>query len=262
MPFGRTVFGHPAGQESPTAPHFPDRNERNYFHSRGDSATSEDSNQSAQFTFNKATTTPVHSAHPSVTASGSSFTKKSSFASFKNAFKSGKSSDPPPVPILDRQVYPALRNPFNRSTSSLANPHTQSTRRPSVNASPTPQQRPHTPGGHTGDIRHYRGPSSSKPRSHGYGRSQHSVYTENGSDNSHGLQHGLPKLSTPPPVPRVPDEYGTPIMRVNTPTWSDEDKAAPDPQTPSDYAFHAIFIRFATAAESILQIFLQQPLVC
>ena len=252
-PFQRGGFVTPSGQESPTTSHFGEKNGFNAFHARGDSITSEDSNQSFQYNLSRPPAF-VHSAHSSVTTANSA-TKKPSFASFKNPFKSGKSADVPPVP----QVYPALRNPFSRSTSSLANPQVHAVRRPSAAASPTPQ-RPPTPAGHSSESRHMRGPSSNaKLRTHVNGRSQYSVYTDGGSDS---LGHGLPRHSTPPPVPRMPDEYGTPVMRVATPTWSEaEEKLGPEPQTPSDYAFHAIFLRFSTMAEALLQEFLRQDLV-
>jgi hypothetical protein len=35
-----------------------------------------------------------------------------------------------------------------------------------------------------------------------------------------------------------------------------------DPRTPSDYALHAVFMRFATSAEVKIDHFLRQPLVC
>lgn len=40
-----------------------------------------------------------------------------------------------------------------------------------------------------------------------------------------------------------------------------EDKFVLDPRTPSDYALHAIFIRFAAIAESHIDEFLRFPVV-
>lgn len=40
-----------------------------------------------------------------------------------------------------------------------------------------------------------------------------------------------------------------------------EDKVVLDPRTPSDYALHAIFIRFAAIAESHIDEFLRFPVV-
>jgi len=48
--------------------------------------------------------------------------------------------------------------------------------------------------------------------------------------------------STPPPLP------------------IDEDKIIIDPKTPSDFALHAVFMRFASTAESKIDLFLRQPL--
>jgi len=41
----------------------------------------------------------------------------------------------------------------------------------------------------------------------------------------------------------------------------EDDKVVMDLKTPSDYALHAVFIRFATSAEEKIETFLQQPLV-
>lgn len=40
----------------------------------------------------------------------------------------------------------------------------------------------------------------------------------------------------------------------------EEDKVVMDPKTPSDFALHAVFIRFATSAEEKIETFLRQPL--
>ena len=46
-------------------------------------------------------------------------------------------------------------------------------------------------------------------------------------------------------------------------SYSDvEDKIVLDPRTPSDYALHAIFIRFAASAETHMDEFLRFPVVC
>ena len=71
-----------------------------------------------------------------------------------------------------------------------------------------------------------------------------------GSDYGHGY-------FSPPPVPRVPGAF-----RSETPPQSDfeDDKVVMDPKTPSDYALHAIFIRFASQAEGKIDSYLRQPL--
>ncbi|OCH93344.1 hypothetical protein OBBRIDRAFT_885610 [Obba rivulosa] len=254
-----------SGQDSPTVATplvLSERAEKSYFHSRGDSAASEDSVHSIQTT-RKIKSPFAHSAQSSVaTSSTSPFTKKSSFASLRNAFKSTKSNDsaPPPLPPLDHQAYPALRNPFNRSTSSLAHHPPMPQRRPSVQASP-PHFRPSTPA--SGDYRTRNTPSKSK--THSYARSQHShsgsIFhsSDTGSDHGHGYSYTA--SSSPPPVPPMPHMFGRLGHRDDMQSLSDlEDKINMDPRTPSDYALHAIFIRFAASAESHVEDFLQQPL--
>lgn len=262
--------GSGSGQESPTSmtPIAPtERADRSYFHSRGDSVTSDDSahsgNHSANHSMNISTSryppakSFAHSSQTSVVATSTSpFSKKPSFASIRNAFKSasGKSSETPPVPQIDHhQVYPVLKNPFNRSTSSLAQAPATTFRKGSVTVSPPQFQRPATPASS-------RAPKS---RNHSYAKSQHShsgsifQTSENGSDPGHG------NPSSPPPVPRMPDAFGGGGFRSETsPPVDFEDKVVMDPRTPSEYALHAVFMRFATSAEVKIDKFLQQPLVC
>ncbi|KAJ7905688.1 cell morphogenesis N-terminal-domain-containing protein [Mycena olivaceomarginata] len=226
----------------------PSFDQRTYFpsHSRGDSVASEDSGHSISTRYAKSTTPFAHSAQSSI-AAPTGFTKKTSFASIRAAFKSsGKSNDPPPVPPIDHQAYPVLKNPFNRSTTSL-NSSSLLSRGPSaapssVTTSP-PYHRPPTPG--SSDGRHTQRPPSSKPKGHGYAKSHHS--------HDYGQSH--PFSPSPPPVPRVPNAFGP--VRSETPDF-DEDKVIMDPKTPSDYALHAVFIRFATAAEGKIDVFLRE----
>lgn len=267
MPFGKlgantSLFGgQTSGQESPTftSTPLPDRS----FHTRGDSITSEDSGSSLPHISRKVTTSLAHSAQSSVTkesshnTSTSPFAKKTSFASLRNPFKTGKSThEAPPVPPLD-QAYPVLKNPFNRSTSSLAqNP--PSYRRPSIN---TASPRPTTPGSEAKNPR--RTPSRSKASN--YGRNQHSRSgslfhsLDNGCDSS-GIRYGPGQPSSPPPVPPVPNAFGHSFRSETPPGWEYEDKVSIEPQTPSDYALHAIFMRFAGAAEAKMDRFLKQPI--
>lgn len=252
--------GLSSGQESPTTlTPVVERGERSFFHSRGDSITSDDSTHSTHHTTRKFKAPFAHSAQSSVatTTSTSPFTKKSSFASLRNAFKSAKSTEPaPPVPQIDHQAYPALKNPFNRSNSSLTQ-HIQG--RPSIHASP-PQLRPSTPA--SGDPK-FRTPHSKSNR-HGYSKSQHShtgsVFhnSDPGSDHGHGIPY-VPSLS-PPPVPRVPSAFGGYSSREDL--IVDEDKIVVDARTPSDFALHAIFIRFAACAEQLIDEYVQRPMVC
>ncbi|KAF8067774.1 cell morphogenesis N-terminal-domain-containing protein [Lyophyllum atratum] len=257
-PFGRSAtsaFGFgggfsSSGLDSPTlTTPVADRGERSFFpsHSRVDSVASEDSANSATTRY---TSKPFHSSQSSIaTSGGGAFSKKTSFASIRNAFKSAKNSDPPPVPSLDHQSYPVLKNPFNRSTSSLTQSPNNS--RGVLNVG-SPPFRPPTPGS---NVR-----ATPKSR-HTPGKSHHSQTgsifhaSDGGSDYGHGYS------SSPPPVPRVPNAFGQ-MSRSDTPPISDfeEDKVVMDPKTPSDYALHAVFMRFATTAESKIETFLRHPL--
>lgn len=255
--FGFGSFGH--GQESPISSTptavAPERGDRPYFHSRGDSATSDDSIQSSRPT-RKASVPFIHSSQSSIaTTSTSPFSKKPSFASLRNAFKSGgaKTNDPPPLPPLD---YASL--PFNRSTSSLG--HTSHTlRRGPENPSP-PYHRPPTPGSSEGKLSN----RTTRSKGHVPGRSGHSYSnslfhnSDPGSDHGHGFNFP----SSPPPVPPMPNMFsGFPQSESPAPLEPEEDKVEVDPRTPAEYALHAVFIRFASAAEHKIATFLKQPLV-
>ncbi|KAG6820914.1 hypothetical protein H0H93_009688 [Arthromyces matolae] len=241
-------FGNPfggSGQDSPTvATPVVERNERSFFpsHSRMDSGASEDSAHSGTTRY---TSKPFHSSSSSIATSASAFSKKPSFASIRNAFKSGKSSnDTPPVPSIE-YAYPALKNPFNRSTSSLS--QTPNTPRTAINTA-SPSFRPPTP-------------STRGQRSKQHAKSQHSqtgsiFYTsDGGSDLGHGFSS-----SSPPPVPRVPNGFGQNSRSDTPPTDYEEEKIVVDPKTPSDYALHAVFMRFATIADSKIEAFLRHQL--
>ncbi|KIY63168.1 hypothetical protein CYLTODRAFT_494122 [Cylindrobasidium torrendii FP15055 ss-10] len=248
--FGSSGFGGGSGSESPTltTPTLERGNDRGYFgtHTRGDSVTSIESNNSTSAARypNRSQTSFAHSSQSSIAASGSvGFPKKSSFASLRNAFKSGKNTvDTPPVPSLDA----VLKNPFGRSTSSLNNTHVNS--RAAAVMSPS-FGRPATPS----DARPARGiHSASKSRGHGYGKSQHSqsgsiFHISDGGSDGHG------GISSPPPLPRATGSF-------NDAADVDDDKVVMDPKTPSDYALHAVFIRFASAAEARMDAFLREPL--
>ncbi|KAJ7063490.1 cell morphogenesis N-terminal-domain-containing protein [Mycena amicta] len=262
VPFGRTggngLFGaFGTGQDSPInatpslgfdrAAFFPS-------HSRGDSVASEDSGHSISTRYTSKTTTPfAHSTQSSI-AAPSGFTKKTSFASIRAAFKSGaKANDAPPVPHIDNQPYPVLKNPFNRSTTSLNHTSRGAT---SVTTSP-PYHRPPTPGSSDGRYTHR--PPPSKARGHGYAKSTHSQtgsifhYSDGGSDYAQSHAYS----SSPPPVPRMPNAFGA-VHRSETPDYED-DKVVMDPKTPSDYALHAVFIRFAASCEAKIDVFLKEP---
>ncbi|KAF5362660.1 hypothetical protein D9758_009577 [Tetrapyrgos nigripes] len=255
-PFGAALNAVP---DSPTlmTPIALDKSDKGYFgsHNRGDSITSLEStgsNSAASRYLNKSTTSFTQSTH-SGSSQSTGFTKKTSFASIRNAFKSGKNNEPPPVPQLENYV---MKNAFNRSTSSLSNngPPIPS-RGPfggSIATSP-PFGRPPTPG--SGDSKYARTPK----RGHSYAKSQHSQsgsiyhYSDTGSDG-----HGNQFSTSPPPVPRVPNSFGE-ALRSETPDY-EEDKVVMDPKTPSDFALHAVFMRFASTAEAKIDSFLRQPL--
>jgi hypothetical protein len=252
-PFGRSA-GHGFGAgafgpvlDSPTVPAPFGNHDRSYFpsHSRGGSAASAESTGSGSgFTRAPARSTPfAHSSQSSITTSNNSpFSKKPSFASIRNAFKTGKLSDAPPVPQLDHQSYPILKNPFNRSTSSLNHTTSRSATSAGYPRPPTPTAK------------------SSKPKHHVHAKSQTGSFyhaAEDGSDHGHPFTP-----ASPPPVPRVPNGFGH-FHQNDTPPGSDfeEDKVVMDPKTPSDFALHAVFIRFADFAEGKIDSFLRMPLV-
>ncbi|KII91186.1 hypothetical protein PLICRDRAFT_135155 [Plicaturopsis crispa FD-325 SS-3] len=259
--FGQNAGGLSSAPESPTSITpiaLPERADRSYFHSRGDSFASDDSSTHSQQSHSRFGSTPSrpiafpNSSQISVATTNSTgpFSRKPSFASIRNAFKSGKSSEAPPVPMIDHQAYPVLKNPFNRSTSSLAHLPSGGQRKPSVVS--TPQQvRTPTP----------------KSRNNSYARSQSqhshngSIFhtSDTGSDHGHGF--GLPYSSSPPPVPPVPNAFGAQFQRSESPlSLEADDKIVMDPRTPSDYALHAVFMRFATSAEMKIDAFLREGL--
>ncbi|KAI0305309.1 cell morphogenesis N-terminal-domain-containing protein [Multifurca ochricompacta] len=254
--FGFGSFAH--GQESPTASTptatIPERGDRQYFHSRGDSATSDDSIQSLR-PMRKASIPFVHSSQSSAATNGiSPFSKKPSFASIRNAFKGGiKTNDQPPLPPLD---YASL--PFNRSNSSLGHA-SQTLRRGPENLSP-PHPRPPTPGSSEGKYSN----RTTRSKGHASGRSGHShsssVFHNSDTGSDHG--HGYNFPSSPPPLPPMPNGFFSGFPQSESPTLleSEEDKVEVDPRTPAEYALHAVFMRFATAAEHKIGMFLKQPL--
>lgn len=164
------------------------------------------------------------------------------------------------MPTLEQQVYPVLKNPFNRSATSLAHGAVPTRDRPSIHASPT-QFRPSTP--NSSDFK-FRGTPTSKHRGHSYAKSQHSHsgsifhFSDGGSDHGHGFSFGAP--FTPPPVPPVPNPFGIPMPLSESPDL-EEEKVIVEARTPSEFALHAIFIRFAASAESLMSDFVGRPLV-
>ncbi|PPQ93567.1 hypothetical protein CVT25_005559 [Psilocybe cyanescens] len=268
-PFGRSGFGFGGGGfggltpglDSPNGLNTPisafQNSERSYFsHARGDSSTSIDSTGSATTRYASKPGTPFsHSAQPSVATNTVGFSKKPSFASIRNAFKKSN-NEPPPMPSLEHSPYPVLKNPFNRSTSSLTQPTISrgSSATPTSASNPS-YPRPGTPSSSTNPFGRY----PTKSKGHGYTKSQHS---HNGSIfhvSDTGSDPSQPYPPSPPPVPRVPSAYGL-MYREDITQDFEEDKVVMDPKTPSDFALHAIFIRFVTSAEGKIDSFLRQPL--
>ncbi|KIK28230.1 hypothetical protein PISMIDRAFT_673910 [Pisolithus microcarpus 441] len=274
IPFGRAgAFGFGAssnsGPESPTVL-TPTTTDKGFFgtHNRGDSLASDDS-----FLDHIPRKPFAHVPQPSIATSTTSgtttspFSKKPSFASIRNAFRSSSknNADVPPLPSIDPQVYPILKNPFNRSTSSLAHSIT-STSKHNTTSPPHVLPRPPTPA--SGDSRPPR--SLSRPRGHSKARSHHSQSgsifhnSDNGSDHGHSSGYHPPNHAfafghppaSPPPVPRVPD--GLLAASGDSPAMSDDDLSVgfSGGRSPSDYALHAVFIRFATLAEAKIDAFL------
>ena len=280
VPFGRSGtfgFGSVSGPESPIilTPTTAVAAERSFFsaHTRGDSLASDDS------FFDHAPRRPfAHTSQSSVATTSTStstgtgpspFSKKASFASIRNAFKSSlkNNTDVPPLPSLDHhQVYPILKNPFNRSTSSLAHSITVTSKQGNTASPPHQAPRPPTPG----ESRPSR--STSRPRGHSTARSHHShsgsVFfgSENGSDHGHSHPFGHNpnhaftfghSPQSPPPVPRVPESLVAP--RSESPVISEgESEDLGSSKSPADYALHAVFIRFATLAEAKIDAFVRE----
>jgi len=61
----------------------------------------------------------------------------------------------------------------------------------------------------------------------------------------------------------MPNELFGGLSHNGTPPFSDieEEKVEVEPRTPAEYALHAVFFRFATAAEAKVDNFLRQSLV-
>jgi hypothetical protein len=61
----------------------------------------------------------------------------------------------------------------------------------------------------------------------------------------------------------MPNAFFSGYPQSESPTLQEpeEDKVEVDPRTPAEYALHAVFIRFATAAEHKIGTFLKQPFV-
>ncbi|KDR72526.1 hypothetical protein GALMADRAFT_142849 [Galerina marginata CBS 339.88] len=269
-PFGRSAFGFGGGGfggstptlDSPGTATTPlsafQSSERSYFsHSRADSSTSIESAGSATTRYTAKPSTPFsHSSQPSIATTSTGFSKKPSFASIRAAFK--KNNDPPPMPSLEQSPYPVLKNPFNRSTSSLTQTNNRALATTPTSAASTSYPRPPTPG--SSQTTFARAAQSMKSKGHGYSKSQHSHSGSIFHASDTGSDYGQSHLPSPPPVPRMPTSYGN-LHREDTPVQDfEDDNVVMDPKTPSDFALHALFIRFVTSAEEKIDSFLRQPL--
>lgn len=251
-----------------------------YFHTRDDSITSEGSTHSVGQSLKAGSiksgsmklsiaTTPslvAHSSNSSIATTAYSVqSRKSSFASIRNAFK-GKGTDvPPPLPPMEQQPYPhALKNPvFPRSNSSLAQ---SSPRRPSVtgNGGLSQAPRPSTP---SGDNRGRQVPKRSVSLSRsGHSQSGSIFYMSDTGSDSHFATE-----PSPPPVPKMPNGLmnGTsnvlPREHMHASSLPDSDEHKPvlkEPRTPAEYALHAVFTRFVLSADHKVTQYLKSRLVC
>lgn len=275
-PFGRSAFGafggggsfggtldSPSGTTTPISAF--QSSERSFFsHARGDSTASADSAGSATTRYASKPGTPFsHSAQPSIATPHTGFAKKPSFASIRNAFKGGKDRDKdrdaPPMPPIDHAPYPVLKNPFgNRSTSSLTYVAPALGRTMTGTPTGVGYPRPPTPG--TTDPRFAKAARPGKGAGQGHAQSK-SVHSHSGSIFHISDPDSDNYLPSPPPVPRVPNSFGM-MYRDDAGPFQDfeEDKVVMDPKTPSDFALHAVFIRFATSAEEKIEVLLRQPL--
>ena len=252
-PFGRSnvAFG---GFDSPTPPSAfgggGGSTDRTYFHSHNDSIASIDSSFSSfKFTTpqqrnGSASTvalTSVHTSNSSVTTNHFPIpSRKSSFASLRNAFKSGKTTDvdAPPVPMIDPQSYPALRNPFQRSEAGAAKPGLHHNgRRPSL-----------------GKLENnVKGASTTNRSVLGRQMSQSGAGAfflgNNGSDASLALPGT-------PPVPRIPGG----VLRHKVSSSLAASDGTHEYNTPAVHALHVVFGRFVDAAERMLDVVIGQTL--
>ena len=198
--------------------------------------------------------------------------RKSSFASLRNAFKSNKSnqdaSPVPPVPVIDHQAYPALRNPFSRSTTSLNQSSTSNgkdKRRPSAKspsqsrATPPPAPAMSSLNSVFHRARAYSHAKSTSAHSHS-SSAAHSELSETGGEGS-----PISYTRRAPPVPPVPNEYEGNVRKhhaaASGPYEPSPDPIVAKPQKPHEYALHVVFTKFLTSAEQLVQHFLSHSLV-
>lgn len=246
------------------------------FHARGDSFASESSSfghTKPPSSFNPPkSSSSGHAATPSNTTTYSTPSRKSSFASIKNAFKTGKllAQEPPPVPPLESNAV--LRNPFNRAASArpYATPAQASQssiamarRRPSVPVTSTPYQTSRSPQLSTSvsPIAHARGTSNlSGPagaaRKGSRGALNHSPASSVAhSDPDHPMNNALSST----PIPRIPNASS--IFHRPAPSFVSDTSPEVEPSTPAEYALNVVLTHFVTNAERRIERLLQDRLV-
>lgn len=281
-------FGSGAHDESPTpTPMIEKANDRAYFHVRGDSITSESSNQSGGQSMKSASfksgsvksyipTTPAlvnHSSTGSTTTSSHSIQSRKSFASIRNAF-GGKREVPPPLPSIDHQPdSQAFKNPsFLRSNSSLTHVSTAVGGMTGTAVGPSPHRPSVTTS--TGSPHAPRPPTpSSGVTTRSIPRRSISLSRQNNSGSSlyHSDSGDISFRMSPPPVPKMPEEYINGNMSQNfsrehlrTPSLTDSEDhpVLTEPRTPAEYALHAVFTRFVGSADHKVALYLKSQLVC
>ena len=224
--------------------------DRTYFHDRDDSRASIDSSISSfKFTTpqqrnGSASTvalTSIHTSNSSVTTNHFPLpSRKSSFASLRNAFKSGKTTDvdAPPVPMIDPQAYPALRNPFQRSEAGATKPG----------------QHHHGRKASLGKMEnHAKGASTANRTVFGRQISQSGAGAFFMGNNGSDASLALPGT---PPVPRIPGS----VLRHKISSSLAASDGAHEYNTPAVHALHVVFGRFVDAAERMLDVVLGQTL--
>lgn len=194
--------------------------------------------------------------------------------------------DTPPLPSLDFQ----LKSPFGRSTSSLGSPLTsRNAQQQQMQGFGVAMGTPGSPGG-SNSANIFGGAGIEREKGGFAGASGNPFSPGAGADKGGGpfafgavgvrRKHSYAKsyhsqsgsVEVAPPVPKVPpgagvNAFASPFIstppngeRTETPDLS-EDAVDPNPKTPSDYALHAVFMRFASAAEAKVDRFLRIRLV-
>lgn len=239
-------------------------------HARGDSFASESSSfghgkPPSSFNAPKSSSSG-HATSLSNATTYSTPSRKSSFASIRNAFKTGKllAQDAPPVPPLESN--PAIRNPFNRTVSArpFVTPGqasgAMSRRRPSApgptasyQVSRSPQLSTSiSPVTHARGTSNFSGPATVRKGSRGV------VNHSPASSIAHSDQDHMNNLSSTliPRGPNAPSSFHRPA-----PSFVSETSPEVEPSTPAEYALNVVLTHFVTNAERRIERLLQDRLV-